>query len=147
MMDRKKFRELFLYLVFGILTTVVGLAVYYACVFTFLNPENALQLQAANVISWIFAVAFAYVTNRIFVFNSKNENVLFEALKFFSARLFSLGIDMLIMFVFVSCLGLNDKIIKIVSQFVVIVLNYVLSKIFVFKNKKNAPVYQEETAS
>ena len=55
---------------------------YYACVFTFLNPNNPVQLQIANIISWIAAVTFAYFTNRKFVFESKNENMLKEAAAF-----------------------------------------------------------------
>ena len=67
-MDKTKLKEIFLYLLFGILTTIVALGVYYALVFTILNPENAFELQAANVISWICAVFFAYFTNRKWVF-------------------------------------------------------------------------------
>ena len=63
-----KYKEIINYLIVGGLTTVVSLVTYYACVLTFLDPNNPLQLQIANVISWIFAVAFAYVTNRKYVF-------------------------------------------------------------------------------
>ena len=68
-------REIISYLIVGILTTIVSLAVYYGCVATFLNPNDAVQLQAANVISWIASVTFAYFTNRKFVFQSKNTHV------------------------------------------------------------------------
>lgn len=63
----KKYKEIINYLIFGVLTTVVSLVVYYGCVLTFLDPESAWQLQAANVISWIAAVTFAYFTNRKYV--------------------------------------------------------------------------------
>ena len=75
----KKYKEIISYLIVGVLTTVVSLGVYYACVLTFLNPENALQLQIANIISWVAAVTFAYFTNRKFVFESKNPDMLKEA--------------------------------------------------------------------
>lgn len=131
-MDKTKLKEIFLYLLFGILTTIVAIGVYYALVFTILNPENAIELQVSNVISWFFAVFFAYFTNRKWVFGSNNGNIPKEIIKFVSARIFSLLLDMLIMFVFVSFLKMNDKIIKLMSQVVVILSNYVLSKFFVF---------------
>ena len=67
-------KEVIMYLIFGVLTTIVSLAVYYVLIFTLLNPENAIQLQIANILSWIAGVAFAYVTNRKFVFESKEKN-------------------------------------------------------------------------
>lgn len=129
----QKYREMIMYLIFGVLTTVVSLAVYYALVYTILNPDNALQLQIANIISWVAGVAFAYVTNRSVVFQSKNKNKLKEATSFVLARVVTLVMDMLIMFIGVTLLHGNDKILKLISQVVVIVSNYVFSKLFVFK--------------
>lgn len=126
-------KEVILYVVFGVLTTVVSLVTYYICVGTFLNAENAIQLQIANIIAWIISVAFAYITNRKFVFESTNKNKLGEATKFVTSRIATLLMDMLIMFLGVTLLKLNDGIIKIISQVIVIVANYVFSKIFVFK--------------
>lgn len=131
----KKYKEIINYLIFGILTTVVSLVTYYLLVFTILNPNNPLELQIANIISWITCVTFAYITNRIYVFNSKNKNILKEIIKFYSSRLTTLLIDMLIMFIFVTKLEFNDKIIKIIVQVIIIILNYILSKILVFKHK------------
>ncbi len=128
-----KYKEIINYLIFGVLTTVVSLLVYYISVYTFLNPENAVQLQIANILSWIAGVAFAYFTNRKFVFESKEKNKLKEAGKFVSARLVTLIMDMIIMYLGVTILLLNDKIIKLISQIVIIVSNYVFSKLFVFK--------------
>lgn len=132
----KKYEEIIRYLIIGVLTTVVSLITYYACVNTFLNPNNGLQLQIANIISWIISVAFAYVTNRIFVFKSKSKDIVKEIVTFVGARIATLLIDMAIMFIFVTLLGFNNSIIKLVSQFVVIVANYILSKLFVFKDGK-----------
>ena len=128
-------KEVIMYLIFGVLTTVVSLLVYYGCIYTFLNPENAVQLQIANIISWIAGVAFAYITNRKFVFESNESNQLKEISKFVTSRLATLLMDMLIMFLGVTILKLNDRIIKLISQFIVIIANYVFSKIFVFKKK------------
>lgn len=130
-----KYKEIISYLIFGVLTTVVSLGVYYICVYTFLNPENVVQLQIANIISWVAGVAFAYVTNRKFVFESKEENKLKEAGKFVTSRITTLLTDMAIMFIGVTLCKFNDKIIKLISQVVVIVMNYLLSKIIVFKKK------------
>ena len=131
----KQYKEIINYLIVGVLTTVVSLGVYYACVLTFLDPENAIQLQVANIISWVAAVTFAYFTNRKFVFESKNPDMLKEASAFVGARVATLLMDMLCMFIMVTCMGLSDKISKLVVQVIVTVANYVFSKIFVFRKK------------
>lgn len=130
-----KYKEIINYLIFGFLTTVVSLLVYYLLVFTILNPNHALQLQIANIISWIAGVTFAYFTNRRYVFESTNQNQLKEATQFVFARVVTLILDMAIMGIGVTWLRFNDKILKLVSQVLVIVLNYVFSKLFVFNKK------------
>ena len=132
----KKYKEIINYLIFGVLTTVVSLATYYICVFTFLNPENPVELQIANIISWIFAVIFAYVTNRKYVFESKEKNKVKEATKFVGSRVFTLILDMGVMWLGVTILGFSDKIMKMVSQVLIIIGNYIISKLFVFKKEK-----------
>lgn len=128
-----KNEEIWNYLIVGFLTTLISLITYYACVTTFLNPENAKELQIANIISWIISVAFAYVTNRVFVFKSKEKNIVKEASSFVSSRILTLVLDMLCMFIIVTLLHFNDKIGKLVSQILVIVGNYIISKLLVFK--------------
>ena len=125
--------EIVRYLIVGGLTTVVSLSVYYGCVLTFLDPENPLQLQAANIISWIAAVTFAFFANRIFVFRSHGTGVLREAGAFYLARVGTLLMDMGIMFVGVTLMGYSDKIMKLIVQVVVTIANYVFSKLFVFR--------------
>ena len=127
-----KYREIISYLIVGGLTTVVSLVTYYACVLTVLDPNRPIELQCANIISWIAAVAFAYVTNRRFVFQSKNKHMLREAGAFVASRVSTLVMDMALMFIMVTLGGLNDKIAKLAVQVVVTVANYVLSKFFVF---------------
>lgn len=129
----QRYKEIINYLIVGVLTTLVSLAVYYGSVFTFLNPDNAFQLQLANIISWITGVIFAYFTNRKYVFESKDPNKIKEAVKFTSSRIITLLLDMLIMFLGVTVLCFNDKIIKLISQILVVIGNYVFSKLFVFK--------------
>lgn len=131
-----KYKEIINYLIFGVLTTVVSLIVYYVVVFTFLDPENAIQLQIANIISWIAGVTFAYVTNRKYVFESTEKNKLKEAGKFVMARVVTLAMDMFIMWLGVTILHFNDKIMKLISQVVIIISNYIFSKIFVFRKEK-----------
>ena len=78
----KKYEEIINYVIVGGLTTLVSLITYYVCVLTILNPEDALELQVANIISWIISVSFAYIANRILVFKSKNTNIIKEIVTF-----------------------------------------------------------------
>lgn len=133
-----KYKEIINYLIFGVLTTIISLLTYYLLVLTILNPDIALELQIANIISWFVSVSFAYITNRKYVFNSKNKNVKKEITKFYSSRLTTLIIDMFLMFIFVSIFNFNDKIIKLIVQVIIIILNYLLSKLLVFKEKKES---------
>lgn len=130
-----KYKEIINYLIFGAFTTLVSLMVYYLLVLTILNPDHALQLQIANIASWIAGVTFAYITNRKYVFESSNQNQLKEATHFVCARVVTLILDMAIMGIGVTWLKFNDKILKLVSQVLVIVLNYIFSKVFVFNKK------------
>ena len=128
-----KNEELWNYLIVGGLTTVVSLVTYFVCTSTFLDPQNKIELQIANIISWIFAVSFAYITNRIYVFKSKSKKIFKEVTSFVGSRILSLLMDMFTMFIIVTVLNGNDKIGKIVSQVIVTIANYLLSKLFVFK--------------
>ena len=132
-----KYKEIINYLIFGVLTTIVGLGVYYGLTLTVLDPNKALELQIANIISWIAAVTFAYFTNRKWVFENKEKANFKEASKFYLSRVSTLLIDMGLMFVFVTKMGVNDKIMKLVVQVVVTILNYIFSKFIVFREKKN----------
>ena len=136
LLKKEKIREVIAYLIIGFLTTVINLLVYYVCTKYFLDPEKIINVEIANVIAWIIAVIFAYVTNRVIVFRSKNENVLNEGIKFFLGRIFTLLLELVLMALMVSVMHINDKIAKIVCQVIIIVGNYIISKIFVFKKKK-----------
>ena len=134
-----KYKEIINYLIFGVLTTIVSLATKYLLLFTILDAKNGFELQIAVTVSWIVACTFAYITNRIWVFESKSKQILKEAIKFYMSRLVTLGLEMLIMFIFVTLLGLNSNtwviVWTIVAQVVIIIGNYILSKLVVFKNK------------
>lgn len=138
MEDAEKIRakkEIIRYLVVGVLTTLVGLAIYYALVLTVLDPADPVQLQAANILNWIGAVTFAYFTNRRFVFESSNPDRLGEAAAFYAARVGTLLLEMGLMALLVSVCGFNDKIMKLFVQLLVIIGNYILSKWVVFRKK------------
>lgn len=133
-MDRNKVvsREVFFYLVFGVLTTLVNI-VSFAILTRLLSAGTVLS----NVIAWFLSVLFAYVTNRRWVFQSERGDVLREAAAFFSGRLGTGVLDTLVMFVTVDLLGWNDLLMKIISNVIVIILNYIISKLFVFKSGKD----------
>ena len=128
------------YLVFGALATVINLGVKFLLLFTILDASNEFQLQAAVIISWIVACIFAYFTNRVLVFKSKSDKILKEAVSFVTARLVTLGMEMVIMFFFVTLLGLDSNlwvaVWSVFAQVVVILSNYIFSKLIILKKKK-----------
>lgn len=132
----KKHKEIIKYLIFGFITTLINLLTYYILVSTILNPNDNLELQIANTISWIISVTFAYITNKIYVFNKKNSKIIKEITLFFCSRISTLIIEIILMHILIIILNFNDKIIKLIIAIFVIILNYFISKIFVFKSKK-----------
>lgn len=130
----KKYQSLISYAVFGVLTTVVNIVTYSIC-YNRIGMGNTLS----NVIAWILAVAFAYVTNKLWVFDSKSWKLQVlkrEIIAFVSCRLATGILDIAIMFVCVDLLGLQAMLMKIVSNMIVIVLNYVFSKLVIFKKNR-----------
>lgn len=131
-------RETISYLVFGVLTTVVCLVSYelIKLLLTGGGELSTLQMNIANVGSWIIAVAFAFVTNKFFVFQSRSvsfKTLMKEIPSFVGARLLSLGFEIVWMNVTVGLLHINDSVAKIGAQFGIVVMNYVFSKLFIFK--------------
>ena len=132
-----KYHEIIMYVFIGGLTTLVSLASYYLLTFTIFDANNPLQLQIANIISWILCVSFAFIANRKYVFRSNNSNIGKECFDFFLARVSTLVIDMMAMGLMVSILNINDSLAKIIVQFIILILNYLFSKFLVFQNKSN----------
>ncbi len=147
-----------MYIIFGVCTTIISFLTYY--LFRWIFPdENAVpswlrwifNITAALgtesntalpvILSWICSVTFAFITNRIFVFQSgaKKAGILRECVMFYLSRLFTLLVDLVIMFLLVDLTGIQNGIFefaaKVISNIVVLVLNYVLSKVFVFRKK------------
>ncbi len=130
----KKNKEILLYLFFGGLAFVVSIATY-----AFFNVFCGLNELVANVISWIITVTFAFFTNRIWVFASPVDTArafVAQLINFFGGRIITLIIEEVILLIFITWLGMNSMVIKVIAQVVVIVLNYVISKLFVFKREK-----------
>lgn len=132
----QKHREIIAYLIVGVLTTLVSWIVY-ALLRLVLDMNVPLQVQIMVVARWVAGVVFAYFTNRKYVFQSRDPEMLSEFLKFAGSRVATLFADMFIMWLMVSVLGINDWIATFISTAVVIVLNYVFSKYLVFR--KNNP--------
>lgn len=122
-------RELVLYVVFGAFTFFVNLISYF-----FFANLLGINYLVSNAIAWFLSVLFAYVTNRTWVFESKSPNILKEMSLFFGGRIFSGVVDMFLMYAFIDLIAFDSSISKIVVQIIVIVLNYIFSKLIVFKN-------------
>lgn len=124
----QKNKEIIMYLVFGVLTTVVNIVVYY--IFSNLLHMNYLF---SNAMACFLSVLFAYVTNRKYVFDSKNNQIIKEAISFFGSRLATGIMDMVLMWFLVNFNIVNDVVAKVVVNVIVVILNYILSKLVVFK--------------
>ena len=125
--------DILVYLIFGVMTTAVNYIVYLPC-------YNLLHLSSAvsNVIAWAAAVAFAYVTNKPFVFHSHDwsaKTVVPELTKFIGTRLGSGGLETVILLIFVDILSMNGNLWKLLTSVLVVVLNYIGSKLLVFRKK------------
>ena len=132
----KKHWDILVYLIFGVLTTVVDFLIYFPC-FNLLH----IPATASNVIAWAGAVIFAYLTNKPFVFHSGDwslKTVAPELAKFVGTRIGSMLIQTGIIFVTVDLLHIDGNLMKILTSVIVIVLNYVGSKFLVFIKKKDA---------
>lgn len=122
-------RELFLYVVFGAFTFFVNIITYFL-----FESVLGINYLISNILAWFFSVLFAYITNRIWVFESKSPDILKEASLFFGGRIFSGAVDTALMYLFIDILVIGDLASKIIVQIVVIILNYVFSKLIVFKD-------------
>lgn len=128
-----KYKQTILYLIFGVLSTIVNILIYAFC-----TRNLNIEFLISNWIAWIVAVLFAYITNKFFVFESKEINIKFlikELSSFVSCRLLSGIIEMILMYTMISLMSLNDFIVKIITNVVVVILNFIFSKLIIFKNK------------
>ena len=129
----EKYWDVLSYLFFGVLTTVVNYLIYLP-VYNFCGLSAALS----NMIAWVGAVIFAFLTNKPFVFRSHDwsaKTVVPELTKFVSCRIASGVLETVILFLAVDCMNWNGNIWKLVTQVLVIIINYVGSKLLVFRKK------------
>ncbi len=126
-LDNGTIKHLFLYGVFGVLTTILAIFLYW--VFTRLAGFNVV---ISSGLSWFLALLFAFFTNRRYVFHSSG-NIFHEGYAFFMARVFTGLLDVFIMYLFVDVLKFYDMPVKIISNIIVIILNYIASKLYIFR--------------
>ena len=129
----EKHKDMIPYAIFGILTTIVNTVVYWICARIF-----RISVIASSVIAWVLAVLFAYVTNRKWVFHSRavmKKEIIREFVTFYLSRLSTGVIDLIGMSILVDIIHINDIIAKIGMNVIVILLNYIASKFFVFKGE------------
>ena len=128
-----KYKEIINYLIFGVLTTLVNYVSYLI-----LTKACNVDYMVSTVIAQIISILFAYVTNKLFVFQTKGlskKEFFKEMFSFFGFRILSLFLDMGFMYLFVDVLHLNDVIMKLVSNVLIVIANYIFSKVFIFKKK------------
>lgn len=128
-----KYKSIIMYAVFGVLTTIVNMGAYYLC-FNIAHIPNV----PSTIIAWVLAVAFAFITNKLWVFDSPSfdaQTLKHEIPTFFGARLATGVLDVLIMYLAVDVAHLNPTFWKLVSNILVIIINYVASKLVIFKKK------------
>lgn len=128
----KKHKETILYLFFGAFTTLVNIVSYL-----FFTRVISFNFMVANALAWIIAVLFAYITNKFFVFESKKITFIFlmkEFLSFIGFRLLSGLVEMIMLYIMINLLLINDFLTKIITNIIVIILNYIFSKMLIFKN-------------
>jgi len=129
-----KYREIISYLFWGVMSTVVNYGAYFLCTMVF-----HLNYLISNGIAWVAAVLFAFVTNKLFVFESKSwepKLAFKEFWQFVSARIFSGLLETGMLYLFVDVLGFPDAPIKIIASILVVILNYIFSKLIIFKKPK-----------
>lgn len=139
----KKHEEGFNYLIFGFLAFVLNYILYFL-----FADALSMHYMAATVLSWVLTVVFAYWTNRTFVFKSRNKDIsaiVKEFISFIGARVATEVLEIVLMYVMVDLLAINDKISKLVCQTIVILANYVLSKIWIFKDKEKVEAAHDDS--
>ncbi|MCR5483993.1 MAG: GtrA family protein [Clostridiales bacterium] len=151
-------REMISYLFFGVTTTIIAVVSFWVYdklmgiagwmgIVHFFKPGKDYAYLDANVLSWITAVIYAYITNKKYVFHSEvteKKDVMREFFSFIGARLLTLLIDEGLMLLFVSVMSMNHMIAKLIVQVVIVILNYVFSKLFVFRKPKELPETEDE---
>lgn len=128
-----KYEELFNYLIVGVLNTLVSWGAFFACAYTILDAKVVWQNIALSTISWLVGVIFGYFMNRKYVFKSKEPNIMKEFLQFSGGRVSTYALDSVMMVLMVNVMGMEEGISKVIVSVLVMIANYIISKVFVFK--------------
>ena len=147
----KKHKGVILYIIFGGMTTVIDWSVSFLLYYFWGDAIDAtpILLHGANVIAWVAAVTFAYVTNRIWVFESKRKGffpIVCEIAAFAGGRVLTLLLQEAIMGVFCTWLGLNEYLFKVIAAVLVVILNYFISKLLVFRKTRREAAAEAEAS-
>jgi len=130
-----KYEEIVNYLFVGVANTIVSWGAWFACAYTILDAQIVWQNTVLSIISWVVGVVFGYFMNRIFVFKSKEPNMIKEFLQFSGGRVSTWVLDAVMMVLMVNFMHINEAFSKIFVSVLVMIGNYIISKLFVFKKK------------
>ena len=136
-----KYREIILYIFFGGCTTIINVILYYIS-----TRWMGIGIVGSTLLAWWVSVLFAYITNRILVFRSHNKEIraiVFELAFFVACRLLTGVLDLLIMYLFVEQFGWQDMIMKLLSNLIVILTNYIASRLLIFRKHARRQVKSE----
>ena len=132
-----KYEEIIVYLIVGVLNTIVSWAAWYLCAFTILDAQIVWQNAVLSAIQWVVGVVFGYVMNRKYVFKSKDPRIMKEFLQFSGGRVSTWILDTVMMILLVNILSVNEYVSKIIVAILVMIGNYLISKFLVFNKKKD----------
>lgn len=142
----RKYEEIITYLIVGVLNTLVSWGAWFACAFTILDAQVVWQNVALTIISWVVGVVFGYVMNRKYVFKSTDPNIVKEFLQFSGGRISTGILDAVMMVLMVNILTINESFSKIFVSVLVMIGNYLISKLFVFKKDTKAADMEAKNA-
>lgn len=131
----KKYEEIIVYLIVGVINTIISWGAWFLCAYTFLDAQVVWQNVLLSIISWVVGVVAGYFMNRIWVFKSHEPKMLKEFLQFAGGRVATWVLDAVMMVLMVNILSINEAFSKIFVSVLVMIGNYVISKFFVFKKK------------
>lgn len=124
-----KYHQIWLYLFFGVITTLINIISYQVFVTLDIN------YLYSNILAWAISVFIAFITNRVYVFESNEKNVVKSCLNFYISRLFTFFVDMTFMYIGITIFLVNDLLMKVIVNVVIVFINYIISKFIVFKKK------------
>lgn len=142
----RKYEEIITYLIVGVLNTLVSWGAWFLCAFTILDAQVVWQNVALTIISWVVGVVFGYVMNRKYVFKSTDPDIMKEFLQFSGGRVSTGILDAVMMILMVNILTINESFSKIFVSVLVMIGNYLISKLFVFKKDTKATEMEAKNA-